>query len=744
MEIPKATILLVEDEAIIAMSRQQQLEREGYSTVTVGDGKTAVDYAIGGDPCDLILMDIDLGKGIDGITAAEQILAERHLPIVFLTGHQEPEIVDRVRTITRYGYVLKTAGLFVLVQAINVALELFAAHRRMERNELRYRTLFENDRAAVAVYRAVDGGEDFEFTEFNRGAERIDGQKREEVLGHTIREMRPGVEETGLLDAFRTVLTHGKPMHVPLFHYDGRGCVHGWYDNYVYRITDEEIVAVFTDETDRIQQERNALKYRTLFETLGAAIFVHDLEGRILDVNDVPVTKYGYDRETLLSGTVELFDVGLPPEKIGQIINTVVETGEVRFETVHSYADGTPIDVEVDARRLDYDDGVAVLSVCHDITERKRTERRLQESEESFRTLFDGINDAVLVHPLRKHGFGTFVQVNRVARERYGYSIEEFLRLSPKDISSPESVRSRGTEEARQRLRDEGQNIFEVCHIRKDGTELPVEISSNVARIEGRDVIISVARDISERKRAERELEESNRELEQFAYVASHDLREPLRMISSFAQLLAERYRGKLDGKADRYIFRITDGAERMQELIDNLLDYSRIGTRGKPFRTIDINTTVRRVLEGIQIAINEVKRETPVSIHVDPLPEVSVDETQIGRLFQNLIENALKFRRPEQPVSISISAERHDGGWRFAVSDNGIGIEPAYREKIFLIFQRLHTREEYDGNGIGLSVCKRIVQRHGGEMDVESTLGQGSTFRFTIPDRKETAEART
>ena len=250
--------------------------------------------------------------------------------------------------------------------------------------------------------------------------------------------------------------------------------------------------------------------------------------------------------------------------------------------------------------------------------------------------------------------------------------------------------------------------------------------------------------EVSERKRAEEaiqryawELERSNQELQQFAYVASHDLQEPLRMVSSFLQLLERRYKDQLDKEALEFIGFAVDGAKRMQALINDLLAYSRVGTRGTPFTQVDCQELLSHVLENLKLAIEESRAE----IICEELPIVIGDKTQLGQVFQNLIANAIKFHGTEAP-RITIGAERQERQWLFWVADNGIGIDPQYAGRIFLIFQRLHTRNEYPGTGIGLAICKRIVERHAGRIWMESDPASGkpgTTFFFTIPDNQET-----
>ncbi|MEO8430841.1 MAG: ATP-binding protein [Acidobacteriota bacterium] len=224
------------------------------------------------------------------------------------------------------------------------------------------------------------------------------------------------------------------------------------------------------------------------------------------------------------------------------------------------------------------------------------------------------------------------------------------------------------------------------------------------------------------------ELSRSNTDLQQFAYVASHDLQEPLRMVASYLQLLSRRYKGRLDSNADEFIDFAVDGARRMQALIQDLLAYSRVGTHAKTFELLDANLVFARVVENLKVAIEE----TGARVSHDPLPRMLGDPTQLIQLLQNLIGNAVKFHGARIP-EVRVSAATTPDGWEFTVRDNGIGIEPQYAERIFVIFQRLHTREQYGGTGIGLAVCKKIVERHGGRIWLESVPGEGTTFHFTI-----------
>jgi light-regulated signal transduction histidine kinase (bacteriophytochrome) len=269
--------------------------------------------------------------------------------------------------------------------------------------------------------------------------------------------------------------------------------------------------------------------------------------------------------------------------------------------------------------------------------------------------------------------------------------------------------------------------------VKKARDELEIRVQERTADLSRTNEALQT--EVAGRKKAEteiiryaNELKRSNYDLQQFAYVASHDLQEPLRMISSYLQLIERRYKSKLDQDADEFIEYAVDGAKRLQNLINGLLDYSRVETSGKSFEPVDCEKVFGDTLANLKVAIEE---SSAVVTH-DPLPTVMADRSQILQLFQNLIGNAIKFRSQEEP-RIYVSAGRKGDDYTFSVKDNGIGIEEQYKDRIFDLFQRLHSRG-YSGTGIGLSICKRIVERHGGKIWLESTIGRGSTFYFTIP----------
>ncbi len=366
--------------------------------------------------------------------------------------------------------------------------------------------------------------------------------------------------------------------------------------------------------------------------------------------------------------------------------------------------------------------------------ERKRAEDALRESEDRYRDLVECSQYLICTHDLQ----GQILSVNQEGTRLLGYNKKDLLNKNIQDLLGS-------------KFRDEFAMYLDtiqkyrvakgLMRIRTATGEDRILEYHNTLRTEGvtSPVVRAIAHDITERKGVEKalkkkteELARSNEDLEQFAYVASHDLQEPLRTVTSYVQLLARRYQGKLDSDADEFIGFAADGAIRMWKLINDLLAYSRVGTQGKELSPTDSEAVLAQSVDDLKVAI----KENEALVTHDPLPVVMADRPQFGQLFQNLIGNAIKFRGNEPP-RVHVSASRNGNGWTFSVRDNGIGIAEEYSERIFIIFQRLHTRQEYAGTGIGLAICKKIVERHGGRIWVKSEIGKGATFYFILPAAK-------
>jgi PAS domain S-box-containing protein len=364
------------------------------------------------------------------------------------------------------------------------------------------------------------------------------------------------------------------------------------------------------------------------------------------------------------------------------------------------------------------------------VVERVRAEEALRISEAKFAGIMSISSDAIV--SIDDEQRITFF--NQGAEETFGYTADEALGQHL-DLLIPERLREihrRYVEDfaagpiAARRMGERGQ----IRGLRKGGESFPADASISKLHVDGDSIFTAVLRDVTARVRVEQELQRSNAELEQFAYVASHDLQEPLRMVASYTQLLARRYGDKLDGDAKEFISFAVDGVTRMQALINDLLAFSRVGTRGGAFEEVAADAVLDRVLTTLGPSI----QDAGAQIIREPLPIVQADPLQLGQVFQNLLSNAIKFRKPDSAPRVRISAEPENEEWVFAVTDEGIGIEAQYMDRIFILFQRLHTRADYPGTGIGLAICKKIVERHGGRIWLRSTPGEGSTFYFSLP----------
>ena len=534
--------------------------------------------------------------------------------------------------------------------------------------------------------------------------------------------------------------------------------------------------------------------YRAMFENAGVGITRVDLKGVLVDANQTFCNMVGYTRDQLLdrplSEITHADDYGEGADFRGQLTRGAMKsaTGEKRF--VHK--DGSIIWVQRTMSIVTDDAGKPqyVISIVENISQRKQVERRQMIEHAVTLLLADARSIAEAIPRVIQIMSETLGYVygarwvldptDRVLRCTESWcaadpAVEEFCRKSTSKIetetpgnpgglnrtvwatSAPVWIVDVAQETALKRRESAQQAGL------RSAFAFPIPVGGEfygVMEFFGREVrprdenILEIARTVGHqvgqfiaRKQAEAALQEandqltvkaqqlsrSNAELEQFAYVASHDLQEPLRMIASYTQLILRRYGDRFDGDAREFMDFIVDGATRMKQLIEDLLAYSRVGTHGKAFRPTDSGAAVQKALANLRAAIES---STGTVTH-DPLPTINADEFQLVQLFQNLIGNALKFKGTETP-RVHISVNEQADTWTFGVKDNGIGIDGEYFDRIFMVFQRLHSRTDYPGTGIGLAICKKVVDRHGGRLWIESGVGSGSTFWFTVPKKEE------
>jgi PAS domain S-box-containing protein len=499
--------------------------------------------------------------------------------------------------------------------------------------------------------------------------------------------------------------------------------------------------AFIRDITERKRAEE---QFRVVVEASPQAIILVTMAGKINLVNAQAEVLFGYIREELLGQPVELL---LPPEV--QVEHRAYRNSFLKAPAARPMGagrdlfalrkDGSQVPIEIGLNPITTTEGSFVLASIIDITERRRAEAALRQSEERFAKAFRTSPAALSITRLTD---GCFVDVNESFQHIFEYSREELIGQRSTELNMLTNPDERA--ELVRLLHEQGSvHNYETTVRAKSGQVRDVLFSIEMFDLDNEAHNLALIFDISDRKQAEArlrqtaaELARSNAELEQFAYIASHDLQEPLRAVAGTVQLLQQRYAGRLDARADELIQHAVEGAARMQTLISDLLVFSRVATRGQPFQLIDCPTILSDALANLAVSI----QESGAVITHDPLPTVMADATQLTQLLQNLISNAIKFRGDEAPV-IHLGVEHKQDEWLLTIGDNGIGMEAQYFERIFAIFQRLHTRREYPGTGIGLAMCKKIVERHGGRIWVESELDHGSTFYFTLPDRLDRPE---
>ncbi len=481
-------------------------------------------------------------------------------------------------------------------------------------------------------------------------------------------------------------------------------------------------------------------RYRGLLEAAPDAMVVVNQQGKIVLLNVQAEKQFGYRRDELLGQQVtniipEGFAERLVADDLRSAEDALAQQIGTGIELTGRRRDGSGFPIEIMLSPLVSAEGTLVTAAIRNISVRKAADKNVAQMEERYRGLLEAAPDAMVVVNQQ----GEIVLVNVQAEKQFGYRRDELLGQRVTSII-PEGFAERLIADD---LRSEDDALaqqigtgIELTGRRKDGSGFPIELMlSPLVSTEG-TLVTAAIRNISVRKTADEhllqkieELNRSNEELGQFAYIASHDLQEPLRMVASYTQLLARRYKGKLDADADEFIAFAVDGASRMQRLIQDLLAYSRVGTKGSELRSTSSEDALQQALANLSGAI----RDGHALITHDPLPEVLADEMQLTQLFQNLVGNAIKYQSAGTP-QVHISATQQNGNkWMFSVKDNGLGIDPQYFDRIFGMFQRLHKRDEFAGTGIGLAICKKIVEQHGGNISVESQPGNGSTFSFGL-----------
>jgi PAS domain S-box-containing protein len=615
------------------------------------------------------------------------------------------------------------------------------------------------------------------ITRFNQAFERLTGRSADSVIGQPIDILLPKKYHAKALELIRNTMagTRWEAVEIPILNITGAIKTVLWNSANIYEADGSTIISTIAQGQDITERKKAEEDLKKAYEELEKKV-----EERTGDLNQA-VKAIGIERHRLYDvlETLPVYiclltqDYHMPfanryfretfREPKGRKCYEFLFHRTEPCETCETYTvmktkaphhwywtgpNGRDYDI-YDYPFTDTDGSFMILEMGIDITKRNKAEAELekyrnhlevlvkartedlQESEERFRQLVELSPDAILIHRDGKILYANTATVILFG----GKSTEDLIGRSILESIHPD-YRDQVQARMHEVLGGNKVPVREMKIVGVDGSVKDVEAAGTAIFLQGKPAIETIFRDIGSRKQAEQALQtyaenlkRSNEDLERFAYIASHDLQEPLRNVVSFSQLLSRRYKGKMDPDADEFIEYIVEGGKRMQTLISDLLDYSRISTRAEPFQPTDCEQVMDKVLQSLFYTI----QESNSVIESTPLPLVNADPAQIGLVFQNLIANAIKFRRDEPPY-IHISAEKINHYWKFAVRDNGIGIDSAFNDRIFEIFQRLHTRDKYPGSGVGLAIVKKIIERHGGKIWVESEVGKGSTFYFTLP----------
>ena len=491
-------------------------------------------------------------------------------------------------------------------------------------------------------------------------------------------------------------------------------------------------------------------RFRSLFEMSRDGIVFVDLEGHIEEMNQAYLDLVGYGRDEISTHTYQ----DLTPEKWRASEAEIIETQVMRrgfsdeYEKEYVRKDGSIAPISLRTILVRDLDGrpVRFMGIVRDITELKEKEEALRASEKRYRSLFDLSHDGVVFVGLD----GPVEEANDAYLDMLGYDLDELIGVTYQQLT-PVRWAAMEAEIVEKQLMSRGYtDEYEKEYIRKNGSVFPIAVRSILVRDEaGTPVrIMGIVRDITEQKQAKealerhaRDLARSNEELEQFAYVASHDLQEPLRKIRAFGALLAEEKQASVDAEGRQYIDFMTDAAARMQTLVSDILALSRVTTAAQPFEDLPLSDVFDTVLSDLSVSLAEAEGH----VEVADVPTIEADRTQMDQLFRNLIGNALKFRKPgvAPRVAVRMAAEAEPlpavpgPAYTIVVSDNGIGFEPSQGGKLFQPFKRLHARHQYEGAGIGLAICEKIVLRHHGRITATGTPGEGATFTVTLPRRQ-------
>ncbi len=714
-----ARVLIADDNADMRNYVCRLLRHAGYEAETALGGEEAIASALANRP-DLVLCDVMM-PDLDGFAVLKALRSDpisQAIPVILLSARAGEEAKAEGLDAGADDYLTKPFSARELLARVGAHIKLARVRRHAE------------EQAQVILESITDGffalDPDWRFTYINSEGERLIGFRRDQMMGKVVWEAYPEAVGTIFQEQYVRAMEQRVPVDFEAYY----GPLNVWLRVRAYPADTGGISVFYEDITERKLAERalreSEERYRSLFEQITDGIFVTDYDGRYADVNPAGCQMFGYTRDEMLNLTIS--DVIEPRERQRLPTQFALLATEdiVRNDWQFVRKDRSSFTGELVARRLP--DG-RYQGVVRDITLRKRYEDALRESEERFRTLADNMSQLAWMADAE----GSITWFNKRWYNYTGTTAEETRRGGWQHVIHPEHLKR-----VMKRLRhsfESGAVWEDTFPLRRSeghyrwflSRALPIrDANGRVARWFG------TSTDIDEQLQTEQELRRANQDLEQFAYSASHDLQEPLRTVVVYSQLLGKRYSDQLDEEAYSLLTQIVGGAKRMSELLADLLAYTRIGSPGEEaVAPTSANPVLREVLNDL----SQMLTESAGAISSDNLPTLLVRPSHLRQLLQNLLSNALKYRNDGEPPRIHVSAVRESSMWRMSVTDNGIGIAPKYHEQVFGIFKRLHSNNaKYDGTGIGLAICQKIVDRYGGRIWLDSQEGHGSTFHFTLP----------
>ncbi len=629
----------------------------------------------------------------------------------------------------------------------------------LKESEARYRSLVENMSNCVAIYKSVNDGADFVIVDFNRAAELSEKVQRGHIIGKSVKDVFPGVVEFGLFDVFQRVWQTGRAEHHPVSRYEDER-IQGWRENFVYKLPAGEIVALYTDETERKRSEQalreSEERYRRIVETANEGVWSRDEDYKTTFVNARMAEILGYESHEMIGRTVHsfMFEQDLPEEQARARERQKGTSGVYERRFIHKL--GHEVWTLVSATPVIDEQGEfkGSFAMVTDISDRRKVEEALRKSESLLTNIIEQSPFSMWISDAQ----GTLQRINPACKKWTRVTDEEVV--GKYNVLKDEAVQSQGLMPLVQSVYENGQTAnFEltwdstlVKHIEHTGTaKLMLDVTIFPVKDEKGTITNAVCQhiDITDRKTAEdevrklnaeleqrvrqrtRELEVANKDLEAFAYTVSHDLRAPLRAIAGFSQIIARRHQASLNEEGRRYVDNIVKAAGQMDRLITDLLSYSRLGRKAVNWEPVRLRDVLAQVIDHLSERVTSTEAELLFS---GEMPIINGDRILLSRIITNLLDNALTYHGEDVSPRIQMSIETDPDFVILSVADNGIGIAPEYQQKIFNIFQRLHSQERYPGTGIGLAVAKRSTEMLGGSVWVESKVGEGSTFFVKLP----------